>query len=260
MSSSRKSSSNAAFNAAQAVDDIRRSKNFQSFFCKAFEKFENFESDKDWARQATIAFRRKYGYSATFVPVYYAFLNEAEKQNEGYESESVGDEENSVDSDDTYERDGFVTDKIEYEEGHDAASEDEWDDNESESIVSEHEEEEDEEEVKPRRRTRVVQQTQQAPRRSQRIQSRSNAVAEAEPVEDEYKQGQRMLQKIMYREYNNWYSAFEDEAKEDKSKDAMTADERFQWHCAKVLSRKTDIPAEVITPIIGAWLHEHHNV
>ncbi len=255
--SSRKSSSNAA-QQAQSVDDIRRSKNFISFFAKAFDKFDEFDSDKDWARQATLAFRRKYGYSATFPTVYFAFLNEAEKQNE---SESVGDEENSVDSNDSYERDGFVTDKIEYEEGHDDKSEDEWDDNESASITSsEHEAEEDEEEVKPRR-TRVVQAPVTSPRRSQRIQSRSNSNAALVETNDdsEFKQGQRMLNKMIYSEYNKWFSAFQDEAEEDGSENAMTAEERFEWHCAKILSRKTDIPADVIIPVIGAWIHEHHN-
>jgi hypothetical protein len=239
---------------AKAVDDIRRSNNFQRFFAKAIEKFEQFESDKDWARQATIAFRRKFGYPANFVSVYYAFINEAEKHNEGYESESVGDQtkgdENSVDSNESYERDGFVVDDDKADEGEQEESEDEWKDDESESIASEHEEEDEEEE--PR-------QPQTSLRSSARInQSQSNAAPEETPI-DEAKQGRQILNKIIFKEYNAWYQAFQDEAKEDSSNDAMTADERFQWHCAKVLSRKTDIRAKEIYPIIGAWLHEHHN-
>jgi hypothetical protein len=244
MSSSRKSSSNAnavhsPMDYAQAVDAIRRSDNFQTFFAKAIEKIEQFDSDKDWARQATLAYRRKFVPSAKFVTVYYAFLNEAEKHQEGYDSESVGDEENSVASNDTYERDGFVVDDDECESVESEESEDEWDDQESESIASESEAEEEEEE--PKRKTQNV------------------FANDGQPTDAETNHGQRMLHKFILKEYNSDYEALQQEAEEDSSKDAMTADERFQWECAKKLSRKTGIRAKEIYPVVGAWLHEHHN-
>lgn len=225
---------------ASEVDSIRRSNAFQTFFRQAVKEVDAFANEGEWARQATLAFRRKNKLSTRFPTLYFAFMNELEKHQEGYESESVGDDENSVDSNDTYERDGFVVDDDEVDEAESEESEDEWDDEascESESIA---EEEADEEEPK-------------------RSSSNSNMFTQdGEQTQSESQKGQQMLHRIIYKEYNTWYDSFKEEAEEDDDEDAMTADERFSWHCAKVLSRKTDIRAKEIYPIIGAWLIEHH--
>ena len=232
---------------ANAVESIRRSPAFQKFFAKAIENINDFDSEQAWARQSTLDFRRKCKVDIRFPTVYFAFMNEAEKHQAGYDSESVGDDANSVDSNETYERDGFVVNDDEVEHESDVASEEEWEEDdascESESIASQSEAEDEE----PKRTSRVV-------------QSSSNAafVEDKEQTRAESNKGQHMLHKIIMKEYNTWYQAFQEEADEDTEEDAMTADERFQWHCAKVLSRKTDIRAKEIYPVVGAWLHEHH--
>jgi hypothetical protein len=40
---------------------------------------------------------------------------------------------------------------------------------------------------------------------------------------------------------------------EDESPDAA---ERFSWHCAKSISRRTGLREDVIVPVVGAWLLE----
>ncbi len=230
---------------AKAVKSIRQSAAFQTFFAKAIKNINDFDNEQAWARQATLTFRRNYKVSIRFPTVYYAFLNEAEKHQEGYESESVGDDANSVDSNETYERDGFVVNDDEVDSVASEESEEEWEDEnascESESIASHSEAEDDEE---PKRNTRVLQ--------------NATFVEDGEQTQAEIHKGQSMLHRIILKEYNTWYQAFQEEADEDTEDDAMTADERFQWHCAKVLSRKTDIRAKEIYPVIGAWIHEHH--
>lgn len=234
---------------ANAVENIRRSQPFQKFFAKAIENINDFASEQAWARQATLAFRRKYNMSTRFQTVYFAFLNEAEKHEEGYESESVGDDNDSVDSNETYERDGFVVNDDECDSVASEESEEEWEDDhescESESIASEAEDED----------------TEHDKRTTQVVKSSSNAafVEDGEQTQAEINKGHNMLHNIIMKEYNTWYEAFHEEAEEDDDKDAMTADERFQWHCAKVLSRKTDIRAKDIYPVIGAWIQEHHH-
>jgi hypothetical protein len=215
----------------QTSESINTSKNFQSFFAKAIEEFDSFADEREWAREATLAFRRKYKVSTKFVTVYFAFLNEAEKhKDEG--------------ANDTYDRDGFVVDDDEVESEEEHESEDEWDDEasyDSESIASQEYEEED---AEPKRTTQVV---------------NSNVFTEdGEPTRAEIDRGNQMLNKIIMKEYNAWYDAFKEEAEEDGDEDAMNADERFQWHCAKVLSRKTDIRAKDIYPIVGAWVIQYH--
>jgi hypothetical protein len=245
MSSSRRNQTTV--NSKDTAESIRRSKPFQTFFAKAIRHLDDFATEKEWARQSTLTFRKEAKVSARFVTVYFAFLNEAEKHQEGYESESVGDDNNSVSSNDTYERDGFVVNDDECESIQEEDEEEEWqgdhDSCESESIASEPEADDNE----SKRNTRIV-------------RPQSNVFTNnGEQTQAEENYGQQMLHKIIIKEYNAWYEAFEKEAMEDTEEDAMTADERFQWHCAKVLARKTDIRAKEIYPVVGAWLQEHSN-
>jgi hypothetical protein len=231
---------------AREVDSIRRSTPFQTFFAKAIQHIDKFENEQKWARDVTLAFRRQQKLTIKFQTIYFAFLNEAEKHMDGYESESVGDDENSVGSNDTYERDGFVVDDDECESVASEVSEDEWDEEascESESIASEAED--DEEEQQPKRKSHVVKHKQTFANNGEQTQA-----------EKDY--GQQMLHRFILKEYNALYHAFQKEAEEDYDEDAMTADERFQWDCAKKLSRKTNIRAKEIYPVVGAWLMEHH--
>lgn len=82
-------------------------------------------------------------------------------------------------------------------------------------------------------------------------------VEDNKQTDAEEKKGRYLLNKVLYSEFNKWYDAFVDEALEDSSEDAMNADERFCWHSAKILSRKTDIRAGQLYPIVQAWLDTH---
>lgn len=57
--------------------------------------------------------------------------------------------------------------------------------------------------------------------------------------------GRKIVNKVLYKEYNEWYSAFEEE--ED-------GENGFVWHCAKILSKKYEMPAEDCALIVQAWL------
>jgi hypothetical protein len=67
------------------------------------------------------------------------------------------------------------------------------------------------------------------------------------------------LNRILFREYNNWYEAFEAEAEEDPY-DNTTGVIRFMRHCAKVLYRRTGLRDDVLEAVVGGWLLQHHGL
>lgn len=75
-----------------------------------------------------------------------------------------------------------------------------------------------------------------------------------EPTEAEQKEGRNQLNRILHREFENWWDAFVAEAEEDSSKKAPSAEDRFCLHAAKVLEKKTGIDREELKPVVGAWL------
>jgi hypothetical protein len=60
---------------------------------------------------------------------------------------------------------------------------------------------------------------------------------------------------VLFGEYSKWWDAFEAEAEEQN--DGYSAADRFSWHAAKILSRKTGLGPSEIQPVVGAWLIEH---
>lgn len=78
-------------------------------------------------------------------------------------------------------------------------------------------------------------------------------VKAGEQTEVERKRGKYELNCILYKEYNDWHDAFEAEAKEDEG---VSADDRWSWHAAKALSRKTGVSADALVPVVQAWLLE----
>jgi hypothetical protein len=65
------------------------------------------------------------------------------------------------------------------------------------------------------------------------------------------------LNRILFREYNNWYEAFEVEAAEDPHED-ISAEVRFSRHCAKILGRYTGLRNDLLEAVVGGWLESHH--
>ena len=61
------------------------------------------------------------------------------------------------------------------------------------------------------------------------------------------------LNKILYSEHSKWWDSFVAEARDDED-DSATASDRFSWHCAKILSRKTDLSQDELAVVVAAWL------
>ena len=70
---------------------------------------------------------------------------------------------------------------------------------------------------------------------------------------DEWSEGRSRFNKLLFSEFENWYSAFEAEADED---DGPSAASRWVYHCAKKLSR-TGLSEAALVPVVEAWLNEH---
>ena len=79
---------------------------------------------------------------------------------------------------------------------------------------------------------------------------------DGEPTAAERRAGRAELNRILFREHTTWWDAFEAEAAEDMGEDAPDASERFSQHCARIISRRTGLRADVIEPVVGAWLIE----
>jgi len=75
-------------------------------------------------------------------------------------------------------------------------------------------------------------------------------------AETERARGKAVLNRILFKEYNDWFEAFEAEAEEDQAADAASASDRWSWHVARKLALKTGIPMRNLAPIAQAWLIE----
>jgi hypothetical protein len=70
----------------------------------------------------------------------------------------------------------------------------------------------------------------------------------------QWSEGRSQFNKMLFSEFETWYSAFETEADEDEG--GPSAASRWVYHCAKKLSR-TGISVESLVPVVEAWLNEH---
>jgi hypothetical protein len=74
-----------------------------------------------------------------------------------------------------------------------------------------------------------------------------------QPSAQEWNESRSYFNKLLFTEFENWYSAFEAEADED---DGESAAFRWIYHCAKKLSR-TGFSVDSLVPVVEAWLNEH---
>lgn len=79
---------------------------------------------------------------------------------------------------------------------------------------------------------------------------------DGEPTTAERRAGRAELNRILFREHTAWWDAFEAEAAEDMEEDAPDAADRFSQHCSRIIGRRTGLRADVIEPVVGAWLIE----
>jgi hypothetical protein len=70
-------------------------------------------------------------------------------------------------------------------------------------------------------------------------------------------EGRKQLNSFLFSEYEKWWDAFSYEAAEDMD-DSSTAEDRFSYHCASILRRKTGLKRDVLAAVVGAWLLSHH--
>ena len=85
-------------------------------------------------------------------------------------------------------------------------------------------------------------------------------VADGKMTDAERRLGRAQLNKVLFCEHTRWWSAFVDEAREDTQSGAPTASDRFSYHCARIISRKTGLRDDVIAPVVAAWLIEKAGV
>jgi len=64
------------------------------------------------------------------------------------------------------------------------------------------------------------------------------------------------MNKVMYSEHSRWWDAFVSEAEED---DEFTAEDRFAWHCAKILQRRANLPLENLADAARGWIDAKNN-
>ena len=73
-------------------------------------------------------------------------------------------------------------------------------------------------------------------------------------VQNDWSEGRSQFNKLLFSEFDTWYSAFEAEADEDEG--GPSAASRWVYHCAKKLSR-TGLSVSSLVPVVEAWLNEH---
>ena len=85
-------------------------------------------------------------------------------------------------------------------------------------------------------------------------------VADGQMTDAEQRMGRAQLNKILFREFTHWWSAFVAEAREDIEAGAPSASDRFSYHCARIIRRKTGLRDDLIAPVVAAWLLEKADV
>jgi hypothetical protein len=169
------------------------------------ESIKHFASLEDWARATARNYFHQLGGMRKFLDIYKDLLALAEQED---------------DDDSTY-----VTESS--EESEDESLYDEEDESEDDDDESEDDEEDDDSYC------------------SEMEVEESKLVADGLATNAEIAMGRKILNKVLYKEYNGWYSAFMEE--ED-------GENGFIWHCAKILAKKSGVPSEDCALITQAWL------
>ena len=116
--------------------------------------------------------------------------------------------------------------------------------------------EDDEDERRQEQRVEAAQQATRDFEDAALVNNFSAFAVDGEQTDAERRGARAELNRILFREHSRWWDAFEAEAADDMDADAPDAAERFSWHCAKIISRRTGLREDVIVPVVGAWLLE----
>ena len=217
----------APINASASKPSLTFAKDFDGMAQEALPSLHNFTDESAWARATARNFFHQFGATTPFVTIYNKLLHYADLKNAEDEAEEWSSDE-SEDDDETYE-----TEEDESEDDDDMSLVDE-DDSEAE-----YEDEADDETL-------------------------SYTSDESEEIADslftpagkattaEINAGRQAMNRILFKEYREWYNAFKEEADEEDNGD--TAEDRFSWHCAKILSQNTGLEREMCQTVVGGWL------
>lgn len=197
---------------------------------------KHFDCPESWARATARNFFHQFNKTTPFITIYTALLKKNEEVEEEEASESSSEYSDSEEDDETY-----VTESE--DESEDESLADDEDDEDDESYEESEDEEEDDNET--------LSYTDEEDYVPVSIVEKDRAKAK----EDAH-QGRLALNRFMFKQYNEWYDAFKQEAEEDDQD--LSANDRFSWHCAKILGKKVDMSAEELQPVVGAWLELHH--
>jgi hypothetical protein len=277
------------------------SQNVYNFSQLALQSVNQFRGDeKSWARHYARQFYHTVSVKPGFLPVYNALLNalktlneekkkeEVSKKNEEKTSttKKVNKNEKTTSNKKPFDIEADIKDALEHID--DFSNEKEWarayarqlfhnlegktpfidlynlfmnrfekefdEEFQEDNISIESEENEDDEEYLPYNHQK-------------KKKTSSNTFAkDGDQTDSERKQGKYMLNKVLCKEYNDWYDAFQEEAKEELQfvknngeSNIPTGDQRWIHHSSKLLFRKTSIPIETIKPVVEAWLMERNH-
>ena len=70
------------------------------------------------------------------------------------------------------------------------------------------------------------------------------------------------MNKVMYSEHSRWWDAFVAEAEDEEltpENEQLTAEDRFAWHCAKILQRHAKLPLQTLANAARVWIDSKNN-
>ena len=215
----------APINPPSTPSKLTFKKDFDSMAQEALASLKHFTDESTWARATARNFFHQFNATTPFITIYNKLLHYADlKAAEDEHSEG------SWNSDD--------------DESYETESETESEDND-ESLADEESEYEDKSEADDETLTYTSDE-------SMDEASEPLFTAPGKPTKAETDAGRQAMNCILFKEYRNWFAAFKEE--ED---DEFSAEDRFSWHCAKILNQKTGLDREMCQTVVGGWLELH---
>ena len=223
---------------------------FDSMAQEALASLKHFTDESTWARATARNFFHQFNATTPFVTIYKKLLHYADLK--------VAEDEHSEGSwnsdDDSNLANGEVgTTAPQAKRSSAWEDESEHDDDESYETESEDESEADEEseyeESEADDETLTYTSDESMDESTEPL-----FTAPGKPTKAETDAGRQAMNCILFKEYRNWFAAFKEE--ED---DEFSAEDRFSWHCAKILNQKTGLDREMCQTVVGGWLELHKN-
>jgi hypothetical protein len=220
----------APINPSAAKPTLTFAKDFDGMAQEALASLKNFTDESAWARATARNFFHQFNATTPFVTIYSKLLHYADLKNA--EDEAKMDEEWSSEDDES-----------EHDEDEDYETESEDDDDDDVSLVDEDDSEvEYEDEADDETLSYTSDESMEKADTLLFTPNGKQTNAEAQA-------GRIAMNRILFKEYRGWYHAFKEE--ED---DEFSAEDRFSWHCAKILSQKSGLSREMCQTVVGGWL------